>query len=243
MGEYGIASTRYVGPDDGEIRTGAPEYPGGRIYPVDPAAHAKLRAFWQEQRHKCAKRPTKAENNSARDLARALQKRRKTGGKEPMKRKSLEPWEEEQLAALIEANSSDKVLEEWRQATQVNGNTMKRLVRETRAKRNGLPPKSAAETEIAAEPPPVIATIAVEPAAVIAPIPAVPTPAEEIEPAAVATIAAEPPAVIVPIQTVPTPPQSLEPVISWLSNLRAMRDELAAHGVIVEGSLRIRIDL
>lgn len=206
MGEYGIAFARYVGPDDGEVRTGAPEYQGGRTYPVDPGAHAKLREFWQEQRKKPVKRPADPDDYSARKLARALQKRRQAGGKESMKRTSLEPWEEEQLAALIEANSSDKVLEEWRQATQVNGNTMKRLVRETRAKRNGLPPKSAAETEIAAEPPPVIATIAVEPAAVIAPIPAVPTPAEEIEPAAVATIAAEPPAVIVPIQTVPTPP-------------------------------------
>jgi hypothetical protein len=29
------------------VRTGEAEYQGGRIYPIDPEAHAKLRAFWE----------------------------------------------------------------------------------------------------------------------------------------------------------------------------------------------------
>lgn len=32
-----------------KIRTGTTEHPGGRIYPVDPEAHAALRVFWQSQ--------------------------------------------------------------------------------------------------------------------------------------------------------------------------------------------------
>lgn len=154
MGQFGIASARYLGPDDGEIRTGAPDYQGGRTYPVDPAAHARLRDFWQAQR-------TEAENKSARALARALQKRRKARGSESMKRASLEQWEKEQLAALIEAGSSDEVLEEWRQAAHVNGNTMKRILREMRPQPDIRPPKSAedaaakssADASTAAEPP------------------------------------------------------------------------------------------
>lgn len=31
------------------IRTSQPEYQGGRIYPPNPEAHAKLRAFWLDQ--------------------------------------------------------------------------------------------------------------------------------------------------------------------------------------------------
>jgi len=31
------------------IRTSRPTYEGGRIYPVNPEAHAKLRAFWLAQ--------------------------------------------------------------------------------------------------------------------------------------------------------------------------------------------------
>jgi hypothetical protein len=51
---------------------------------------------------------------------------------------------------------------------------------------------------------------------------------------------AEPPAVLVPAS--PRPGQ-IEPVIQWLATIRAMRDELAHHGVTVAGSLRIEIEL
>ena len=50
----------------------------------------------------------------------------------------------------------------------------------------------------------------------------------------------EPPAVIV---SAPARPAQIQPVIDWLATLRAMRDELAAHGVTVAGSLRIEIEL
>lgn len=51
---------------------------------------------------------------------------------------------------------------------------------------------------------------------------------------------AEPPAVLVPAS--PRPAQ-IDPVIHWLTTIRAMRDELAHHGVTVAGSLRIEIEL
>lgn len=35
----------------------------------------------------------------------------------------------------------------------------------------------------------------------------------------------------------------LDQLVNWLADLRAMRDELAAHGVDVEGSLSIHISL
>ncbi len=38
--------TIYKGPREFEIRTGEPEDQGGRIHPVSPAAHAKLREAW-----------------------------------------------------------------------------------------------------------------------------------------------------------------------------------------------------
>lgn len=55
-----------------------------------------------------------------------------------------------------------------------------------------------------------------------------------------AETAIEPPAVPVPAS--PRPGQ-IEPVIHWLATIRAMRDELAHHGVTVAGSLRIEIEL
>lgn len=41
-----LPTARYVGPND-ELRTGEAEYQGGRIHPINPEAHAKLREFWQ----------------------------------------------------------------------------------------------------------------------------------------------------------------------------------------------------
>lgn len=41
----------------------------------------------------------------------------------------------------------------------------------------------------------------------------------------------------------PARPGQIEPVIQWLATIRAMRDELAHHGVTVAGSLRIEIEL
>ena len=38
--------TIYKGPREFEIRTGEPEEQAGRIYPINPAAHAKLREAW-----------------------------------------------------------------------------------------------------------------------------------------------------------------------------------------------------
>ena len=53
---------------------------------------------------------------------------------------------------------------------------------------------------------------------------------------------AEAPAVITPIPATARPAQ-IEPVVQWLTTIRAMRDELAQHGVTVAGSLRIEIEL
>lgn len=50
------------------------------------------------------------------------------------------------------------------------------------------------------------------------------------------------PAVIVQAPA-PARPAQIDPVIHWLTTLRAMRDELAQHGVTVAGSLRIEIEL
>lgn len=50
-----LPTARYVGPND-ELRFGEAEYQGGRIYPVSPEAHAKLRAFCLAQREAAAAR-------------------------------------------------------------------------------------------------------------------------------------------------------------------------------------------
>lgn len=61
-----------------------------------------------------------------------------------------------------------------------------------------------------------------------------------------------PPAVVVPIASPPAAPNGLasEPpaarigtIIDWLTTIRAMRDELREHGVLVEGTVSITVDL
>lgn len=66
--------------------------------------------------------------------------------------------------------------------------------------------------------------------------PAVQLTVQEPPPAAQAIITASPPA---PAAS----STQIEPVITWLTTIRAMRDELAGHGVTVTGSHNIQIDL
>ncbi len=61
-----------------------------------------------------------------------------------------------------------------------------------------------------------------------------------------------PPAVVVPVASPPAAPNGLASVppaarigtvIEWLTAIRAMRDELREHGVLVEGTVSITVDL
>lgn len=112
-GESFLPEVRYVGPGDNEVRTGAPEYLGGKIYPSNPEAAAALRTFWEEEHKKRPKKRARrpADNNVVVNLARALHERRKAREeKVDTARSKMGPQEEARLEMLIRSESSDEEL-------------------------------------------------------------------------------------------------------------------------------------
>lgn len=62
-------------------------------------------------------------------------------------------------------------------------------------------------------------------------------PARAVQPAPLIIAPPTPPAPAAP------PAARIETIIEWLTTIRAMRDELREHGVLVEGSVSITVDL
>jgi len=133
-----LPSARYVGPDS-EIRTGEPEYKGGRIYPVDPEAHASLRkALGVPVGGRRAAR--ESGDASAPRLAENLRRRRleRQSGVKPkrsMGRTAVDEHEMQALTVLVVDGATVAELDRWRREHRINGNTFKRLLREIRARK------------------------------------------------------------------------------------------------------------
>lgn len=143
-----LPTARYVGPQD-EIRTGAPAYQGGRIYPVDPEAAAKLRAFWEQENKKRPKaRARRPANNVVVNLARTLHERRKTrgkGGSPELLKLKLEPQQEAWIEMLLRAGNSDEELRRYRRAEGIHHKTLLGAVNRIRARieKEALPDEKA----------------------------------------------------------------------------------------------------
>lgn len=237
---------------------GGPEYQGGRVYPVSPEAHAKLRAHWQSKRRGSEPRP------AATKLARALEKRRQAReDRNNMTttgtglRTQLEPQELAWLELLLRADADDEALAEYRKSLGVHHKTFEAAVKSVQRQISASKRPSAmaeqmqqmldaaeeaqggapAEEEIV----PPLAQVA-EWATVDEGAPPAPAGDEAIlfsVPAGSRLVAPAKPAEVV------AQPKTagLDQVVEWLGRIRAMRDELAELGVTVEGSLRISIDL
>lgn len=232
-----IRTAIYLGPvEEAEehLRTGGEtrKEESGRIHPVDPAAHAKLREYWQAQPRR--PRPAHPGDNPVINLAHTLHQRRKAKAAQEeynmqTLRTKLEPQEEAWLEILIRADNPDDELAKFRVSRGIHHKTFHAAVRRIRERldRGEAPSALAASMEQLV----VDAQAAEEkrpPRPVPAPLPETAAP-PAVRPAATITAAAA--------------PASLDPLLAWLTNLRAMRDELAAFGVTVEGSLNISIDL
>lgn len=130
-----MPSGRYVGPDN-EIRTGAPEYQGGRIYPVNEAAHAKLREALGVPAGGIF--PEKAAvDMTARRIADAFRRREQEAAgmgrpKRNLGRTTINEAEMDELKRLLRDNASEAMLARWRRELGINGNSFRRLVRQAR---------------------------------------------------------------------------------------------------------------
>lgn len=132
-----LPEARYVGPDE-EVRFGKSEYAGGRIYPVDPAAHARLREALgvPEGGRRITGGP---QTLMATRIAENLRRRREEllcgiKPKRSMRRTTVEEEEMDALTELVAAGAPRDVLERWRREHRVNGNSFKRLLREIAAR-------------------------------------------------------------------------------------------------------------
>lgn len=146
-------------------------------------------------------------------------------------RNKLEPQEEAFLEALLRDGATDDELAIWRKTRQIHHKTFGVAVRRLRERIAN----SAAPSPMAAQ----LADLS-RPTRPNPPPPAPPAPKTlslQVNP--------DPPegpagAIIIPPAA---PAAGLDQLVNWLASLRAMRDELAAHGVHIEGSVAISIDL
>ena len=234
-------------PNRGEplLRFGeAPEYQGGRVYPVAPEAHARLRAHWQEQK-KREEQKRKGRTRPAETLARELQERRQAREAKVTiteMRTKLEPQQLAWLELLLRAGADEEALTEYRKSLGVHHKTFAAAVLETRKQiaaskhlsgmaeqmQQMLDAAEVAQDGAAAE-------VEVSPLAEAVEWSALDE-ARPMELMQVATVDRSP-AVIQPKGA------GLDQIVEWLGRIRAMRDELAEMGVTVEGSLSISIDL
>lgn len=134
---------------------------------------------------------------------------------EPMRSK-MDAQEKAHLEAMLRRNATQEELNAWRIERRIHHKSFGSAVRYIRQSLQEPPSPMAvalANLERPAEP-------AIEPPA-------------------------ESPAILTPAvpAAAPARPGQIEPVIHWLATIRAMRDELAHHGVTVAGSLRIEIEL
>lgn len=240
-------------PNRGEplLRTGGgPEYQGGRVYPVSPEAHAKLRAHWQSKRRGSEPRP------AATKLARALEKRRQAReDRNNMTttgtglRTQLEPQELAWLELLLRADADDEALAEYRKSLGVHHKTFEAAVKSVQRQISASKRPSAMAEQMqqmldAAEEAQGGAPAPAGDEAILFSVPAGSRlashgPTGPLGVAVMSQMAAidDAPAVVQPKTA------GLDQVVEWLGRIRAMRDELAELGVTVEGSLRIQIDL
>lgn len=134
---------------------------------------------------------------------------------QPMKKRTtLTIAEHDELKALIAAGATDPAIVDWGNAHHVNLNSYGAYVRTIKA-------------ALATAEPPLPPPIFQPPAVVFSPLPAL-QPAINVEASGPAA---------------PALPANLDTVVNWLANIRALRDELREHGVTVEGTVSITIDL
>lgn len=216
---------------------GAPEYQGGRVYPVDPEAHAKLRAHWQgKQRSKSA---------ALKKLARALQERREAQEVNVTiaeTRTKLEPQERAWLELLLRSGADEEALTEYRKSLGLHHKSFAAMVRELRKQIAG----SARPSTMAEQMQQMLAAAEEAQDGAAAEVEVSPL-AEAVERS---TLDEARPMELMQVATVDRSPAVIQPkgagldqIVEWLGRIRAMRDELAEIGVKVEGSLSISIDL
>ena len=137
----------------------------------------------------------------------------------PMARRhNLTNEEMAELRELIAGNADEMALGAFAQRCNIHGSSMKA---HARAIRRRLAEEAEEQVESVADAPPVLTV-------------------------------QSPPVVVVPVATSPAAPNGLASVppaarigtvIEWLTAIRAMRDELREHGVLVEGTVSITVDL
>lgn len=203
---------------------------------TDTPAHRKLRDTLRTQPPAPRRRLEKPD--PVINLARTLHERRRQKAQAALAnqketpeehmttlRTKLDPQEEAWLEMLIRAGNPDDELARYRVARGIHHKTFGAAVRRIRERIDQAEPPSslaremeqllaAAETVQSRRPAPEPITAP--------PAPVVARPAAALAPAA---------------------PAQLDPLLAWLTNLRAMRDQLAEFGVTVEGTLQISIDL
>ena len=172
---------------------------------------------------------------SAHELSQKLRARRKAKEIPTMpvitSRAKLEPQEEAFLEALLRDGATDDELAAWRKNRQIHHKTFSVAVRRLRERIAA----SAAPSPMAAQ----LADLS-RPTRPNPPPPAPPAPKAlslqvnpDPAPAPAGSILIQPAA----------PAAGLDQLVNWLTDLRTVRDQLAAHGIDVEGNLSIRISL
>lgn len=137
----------------------------------------------------------------------------------PMARRhNLTNAEMAELRELIAGDADVMALGAFAQRCNIHGSSMKA---HARAIRRRLAEEAEEQVESVADAPPVLTVQS--PPAVVVPV-------------------ASPPAAPNGLASVP-PAARIGTVIEWLTAIRAMRDELREHGVLVEGTVSITVDL